>query len=67
MNAEQQGAFEQLRDTYAVLRTFMSTDNTGVPATIWYDTYRQLTGDLVDAVDGARRAGIPAHIIVDTM
>ncbi|MFD7011240.1 hypothetical protein [Rhodococcus jostii] len=29
-----------------VLRAFMSTDNNGVPAIIWHDTYRQLTGDL---------------------
>ncbi|MFD9669045.1 hypothetical protein ACFWAY_47075 [Rhodococcus sp. NPDC059968] len=43
----------------------MHTEHTGVPAVIWYDTYRQPTG-LMDAVLGARTAGIPEHVIYDS-
>jgi len=67
MNADQHGALEQVRDTYAVLRTFLGTGNNGIPAIVWYDTYRQLTGDLFEAVVDARRTGIPERIIFDTM
>nr|WP_271212232.1 hypothetical protein [Rhodococcus wratislaviensis]GLK38659.1 hypothetical protein GCM10017611_55260 [Rhodococcus wratislaviensis] len=67
MNAEQQGALEQVRDTHVLLRTFISTNNKRVPAIIWYDTYRQLTGDLLDAVVGARSVGVPEHVIFETM
>ena len=42
------------------LRTFMHAEHTGVSALVWYDTYRQLTGELMDAVLGARTAGIPS-------
>jgi hypothetical protein len=31
MNTEQHGALERVRDTCAVLRTFMHTENTGAP------------------------------------
>ncbi|CAG7639684.1 hypothetical protein SIM91_03620 [Rhodococcus opacus] len=60
-------ALEHVRDTYAVLRTFMRADNTGVPARVWRDTYRQLTGDLMNAVGAARTAGVPEHVIFDCM
>ncbi|UZG59620.1 hypothetical protein [Rhodococcus opacus] len=66
MNADQHGALERVRDACAVLRTFMHAQHTGVSALVWYDTYRQLTGDLMDAVLGARTAGIPEHIIYDS-
>ncbi|MDV6248024.1 hypothetical protein R1X32_09025 (plasmid) [Rhodococcus opacus] len=65
MTTEQRGALEHVRDTYAVLRTFMRADNTGVPARVWGDTYRQLTGDLMNAVGAARIAGVPEHVIFD--
>ncbi|MFE5707849.1 hypothetical protein [Rhodococcus koreensis] len=39
----------------------------GVPTLVWYDTYRQLAGELVDAVLGARTAGLPEHVIFDHM
>jgi hypothetical protein len=34
---------------------------------MWNDTYRQLTGEPIDAVLGARTAGIPEHTIYDSM
>jgi hypothetical protein len=45
MNAEQHGALERGRTRVRSFRTFMHAENTGVPPLIWYDTYRQFTGD----------------------
>jgi hypothetical protein len=69
MNAEQRHALEQVRDTCAVLHSFMgTTDHTRrVPVMVWYDTYEQLTSELIDAVVGAQLAGVPEHVIFDSM
>lgn len=69
MNAEQRHALEQVRDTCAVLHSFMgTTDSTRrISALVWYDTYRQLTSELMDAVVGAQLAGVPEHVIFDNM
>lgn len=67
MNADQQSAPKRAWDACAVPRTFMHAEHKGVPTLVWHDTYRQLTGDLTDAVLGARTAGIPQHVIYDNM
>ncbi|TQC46659.1 hypothetical protein EEB14_24945 [Rhodococcus sp. WS4] len=67
MNDDQRGALEQVRDTYDVLRSFMHTTRTDIPASVWHATYRQLTGELLDAVSAAQRAGIPEPVIFENM
>nr|WP_271209154.1 hypothetical protein [Rhodococcus wratislaviensis]GLK33617.1 hypothetical protein GCM10017611_04590 [Rhodococcus wratislaviensis] len=69
MNAEQRRALEQVRDACAVLHSFMgTTDSTRrVPVMVWYGTYQQLTSELMDAVVGAQLAGVPEHVIFDSM
>jgi hypothetical protein len=45
-----------------------TTDNSRrVPVMVWYGTYQQLTSELMDAVVGAELAGVPEHVIFDSM
>ncbi|RZK95340.1 MAG: hypothetical protein EOP30_04510 [Rhodococcus sp. (in: high G+C Gram-positive bacteria)] len=67
MTDDQQQALERVRDTCAVLRSFLHTTRTGVPAPVWHATYGQLTGDLQDAAEAAHRAGIPHGVIFANM
>nr|WP_241031606.1 methylmalonyl-CoA mutase family protein [Rhodococcus koreensis] len=45
----------------------LRADNTGVPARVQHDTYRQFTGDPMHAVKTARAADAPENVIVDCM
>ena len=68
MNEEQSRALEQVRDTYAVLHSFFdTTPNSPLPEPIRLATFRQLTDELMDAVSSAKLAGVPEHIIFESM
>ncbi|MDT2007108.1 hypothetical protein FXW78_25820 [Rhodococcus opacus] len=67
MNHEQRGALERVRDACAVLSSFMLLADTDIRAPVRGDTYRQLTDELLDAVDAAEAAGIPEAVIFDNM
>jgi hypothetical protein len=67
MEEDQRRALERVRDACAVLRCFMHTRATGVPVQVRYATYRQLTGDLMQAVSTVRCLGVPERLIFDNM
>jgi hypothetical protein len=64
---EQRRALERVRDSCAVLGSFLHARTTDVPRAVRRVTYRQLTGDLMDAVAAAHSAGVPEPVIFDNM
>ncbi|MBC2638136.1 MULTISPECIES: hypothetical protein [unclassified Rhodococcus (in: high G+C Gram-positive bacteria)] len=73
MNQNQRRALEQVRDTCAMLHSFMDTDVMDTDAgdqplqRVLSATFQQLTDDLLDAVTAAESAGVPEHLIFDSM
>ncbi|MFC0447391.1 hypothetical protein [Rhodococcus jostii] len=68
MNQDQRRALEQVRDTCAMLHSFMNTDLRDRPRErVRSATFQQLTDDLLDAVTAAESAGVPEHLIFDSM
>ncbi|TQC43014.1 hypothetical protein EEB14_45460 [Rhodococcus sp. WS4] len=68
MNQDQRRALEQVRDTCAMLHSFMNTDPGDPPRErVRSATFQQLTDDLLDAVTAAESAGVPEHLIFDSM
>lgn len=68
MNDEQRRALERVRDTCALLDSFLTTHPSDrPPERVRSATFEQLTDDLLDAVTTAQSAGVPEHRIFDSM
>ncbi|MFC9769455.1 hypothetical protein [Rhodococcus jostii] len=68
MNEEQRRALERVRDTCALLHTFLSIHpGDPPPERVRSATFAQLTDDLMDAVAAAQTVGVPEGRIFDSM
>ena len=69
MNDDQRRSLEQVRDTCAMLDSFLTThpSDRPPPESVRSATFEQLTDDLLDAVTAAQNAGVPEHRIFDSM
>ncbi|MFC9361411.1 hypothetical protein ACFTZB_33125 [Rhodococcus sp. NPDC057014] len=68
MNENQCRALEHVRDTCAMLESFLTTHPNDRPAErVRSATFEQLADDLLDAITAARNVGVPDHRIFDSM